>query len=255
MRPLLLVGLAVLAGAVLPAAGTARTTATAISISAQTSNNPVGDLVWATYGKTAAISGATADGLAGTAVELQAQSFPFQADFTPLGQTQTTSGGSYSFAAKPTLATRYRVVLVSDPTSSQSSVVTVYVGARWSVHRVRSCPIAASCHLVFGADIVYPPAVAKREGAKRVYDYFGVRYGSQSTPPKRVKLVQKGQQHRHKHRYGVAFSVTFPTPDAFYYNWDMCTKDTETRDGFGLPGHHHCGARFLSHGALQGYVG
>jgi len=26
----------------------------------------------------------------------------------------------------------------------------------------------------------------------------------------------------------------------------ICTKDTESKDGIGLPGHHHCGTRSFS---------
>ena len=253
MRSLCLVGLALVAGAVLPASGSARTAATTISISVQTSNTPVGGLVWATYGKTAAISGNTSDGQAGTAVELQASQFPFHSGFTTISQTQTVSGGSYSFTTKPTLATRYRVVLVSDPTS-QSAVATLYVSAGVIVHAVR-CATGPTCSLHFKAYLVYPSAVAKREGAKRTYDYFSVRYGSATTPPTLVRLVKKGKQHRHGHRYKVGFSVSFPTVQAYSYNWEICTKDTEARDGLGLPGHHHCGARFLTEAETHGYVG
>jgi hypothetical protein len=255
MRNLWLVALALGAGALLPPASAARTEQTTISISAQTANSPVGGLVWANAGKAATISGDTGDGQAGTAVELQASKFPFTSGFATIGQNQTGSGGSYSFTATPTLATRYRVVLVSDATS-QSSVVTVYVASNWISHASRCVNGTFSCQLHISAHVVYPAGTAKREGKKLVYYYFGVRSGSQTTPPARVKLVKKSRQHHRGHQYRVGFSVKFPTPTAFSYRWEICTKDTEAHDGLGLPGRHHCGARSISQAALaQGYIG
>ena len=29
--------------------------------------------------------------------------------------------------------------------------------------------------------------------------------------------------------------------DAYDWDWDACSKDTEAEDGIGLPGHHGCG--------------
>lgn len=255
MRKLLLFGLALVTGAVLPAGGKAHIAGTAITISAQTSNRPVGHLIWATYGKTAQISGGTADGQAGTSVELQASKFPFSAGFSAVGQTTTGAGGSYSFTAEPTTATQYRVQLVADSTSL-SPVVTVYVAANWINLPTRTCS-GFSCHKQFGNKIVFPAAVAKREAAKRVYYYFGVRYGSQTTPPTLVKLVKTGRLHHLSGtRYRTGFSVTFPTVQAYYYEWVICTVDTEAGDGLGLPGNHHCGARSIRYSAIkQGYIG
>lgn len=255
MRRFILFGVALIASALMPAGGSAHTAQTAISISAQTANKPVGSLVWATYGKTATISGTTADGQAGTTVELQKSAFPFSSAFTTIGQAQTGDGGAFTFTAKPTVATHYRVVLAADATS-QSSVVTVYVAPHWINLPSGSCA-GLSCHRHFANTIVYPPAAAKREGAKRVYFYFAVRYGSQTIPPSRTRLVKTGRQSSlGGDRYRAGFSVTFPTVKAYYFLWDICTKDTEARDGLGLPGHHHCGGRSIPYSAIQqGYLG
>jgi len=255
MRILLLISLALCTDALLPASSAARPAQTAISISAQASNTPVDGLVWATAGMKAQISGATGDGQAGTAVQLEATTFPFKSKPATLGQTQTAAGGMYSFTVKPTLATRYFVELVSD-TSSQSPVATVYVSPNWRSHTSGRCGGGFTCRLRFSSTVVYPAAVAKREGAKRVYYYFGVRYGSQTTPPSRVRLVETGPQHHRGHLYRESFSVTFPTARAYYYEWEDCTKDDEAKDGIGLPGHHHCGGRSITHAELQqGYLG
>jgi hypothetical protein len=246
----------VLTSALVPAAGQARTSGAAISIDAQTSHKPVGRLVYTPYGTAATITGAVADGQTGTAVELQGSTFPFHAGYTTLAQTVTGDGGSYSFTAKPTLATRYRVVLASDPTS-QSTVVTVYVVERSTNRPSRPCGGGFRCQKHFSADVVYPAGVAKREGAKKVYYYFGIRYGSRTTPPSRVRLVGTGRQHhRGGSRYRLGFSVSFSTMADYYYYWETCTKDTEARDGYGLPGHHHCGARSITYKAIQnGWIG
>ena len=29
--------------------------------------------------------------------------------------------------------------------------------------------------------------------------------------------------------------------DAYHWDWNACSKDTEAEDGIGLPGHHGCG--------------
>ena len=238
-----------------PERGQRRNAQTTISITAQTANTPVAGLVWATYGKTAQISGATSDGLPGTTVELQKSAFPFKAGFTAAGEAQTGDGGSYSFTAKPTLATKYRVVLASDPTS-QSAIVNVYVAADW-INLPSSACSGLSCHKRFGNHIVYPAAVAKRESGKAAYFYFGVRYGSHPTPPSRVRLVTTGHLRRlHGNTYRVTFSVTFSTVQAYYYEWAICTQDTEAVDGLGLPGHHSCGGRSIPYSVIRkGYIG
>lgn len=253
-RSPLLLALAVLAAIALPASGMARTAAPAISIKAKTANKPAGHLVYATYTKAATISGSTVDKQSGTTVELQTSTFPFKSGFTTVAQTKTQSGGSYSFTNKPSVATRYRVALASAP-AVQSSVVTVYVATNGIGLPTRKCPVASSCHLEFRARLVYPPEVAAHEGAKPFYDYFGVRYGSQKIQPRRVRLVQTSKQHRDGKRFDVNFSVTFPTTRDYYYRWQICAKDDEAQDGFGLPGNHHCGSRYLSQAALHRYLG
>jgi hypothetical protein len=255
VRKLIFVALLFATNALVPGASSAHTAQTTISITAQTANNPVRGLVWATYGKTATISGATGDGQPGTTVELQQSAFPFKEGFAAAGQATTGDGGSYSFTAKPAAATQYRVVLVSDPTSL-SPVVTVYVAANWINLPTHPCS-GFSCHKDFGNRVVYPPAVAKQEGAKSAYFYFGVHYGTNPTPPNRVRFVKTGRLHRlNGHTYKTGFSVTFPTARAYYYEWVICTKDTESADGLGLPGHHSCGGRSIPYSVIKaGYIG
>ena len=245
MRRWTLVGMALV---LIVAGGAQAQTRTTISISATTANKPVGGLVWTLWGGSAQITGSVSDGQAGASLLLQASAFPFQA-FSQVAQSTTAAGGAYAFRALPTLATQYRVVLASDPTT-MSPVAKVYTAARWiEVSRGR-CGTGPTCKRRFAIDIVYPAAVAAREAAKPAYFYLGVRHGSQ-TPPAAVRLIGTGrQQHVSGNRYRAGFTTSFSTIGAFYYEWEICTKDSEAADGLGLPGHHHCGDRSISYSTL-----
>ena len=62
-------------------------------------------------------------------------------------------------------------------------------------------------------------------------------------------------------RVGAAYETTFHLSFRIArdgYNWlaGVCTRGTEHRDGFGLPGPHGCGtARVLAQRFADGYVG
>jgi hypothetical protein len=257
MRRFIVAGSALATVLIFSAGGQART-ATAISIKAKTSVKPFEHMVLDVYGKPATISGTVANGQAGAAVQLQGSTFPYSSGFGVLAQSTTVAGGAYSFQTKPVLATRYRVVLVAEPTSV-SPVITVYLTPPFLNATRGRCPLAPRCRRHFAADIVYPPSVAPKEIGKRAYLYFGIRYGSGSIPPKRLRLIGTGRQkHVGGSRYRMGFTISFATPAArgYRYQWTVCLKDTEAKDGLGLPGHHHCGARFLRYSWVEyGYVG
>ena len=224
----------------LAAAGGAGVSATVISIRIHTPYPPARGLTVTAYGQTATVSGRTRQRQAGDVVELQASKFPFHSGFIPVGQGRTGRGGSYAFVVRPTIATHYRVVRASDA-KSRSPVVSVYVSPRWINRTTDSCHVAPRCHLHLRAEIVYPPSSAAREAARRVYDYFAVRYGSATIPPRRVQLVNTESQRLIGNRAWAGFSVKFPTVKAFHYRWFFCAKDIEARTGVGLPGRSSCG--------------
>jgi hypothetical protein len=256
MRRFIVAGSALASILVLRAGGQARTAATTISIHAKTSWKPFDHLIIDTWGRPAVISGAIGSKLSGAQVQLQASTFPFNAGYAAIAQSTTAAGGSYSFTARPTLATRYRVVLVSDP-ASQSRVLTIFVAPRALNVSRGGCRPAPRCRRHFAADFVYPPAVVKQESAKPSYFYFGIHYGSRSEP-KRLRLVKAGpQRYVGRGRYQSAFTITFSTPTSRYrYEWIVCGKDTEAADGLGLPGHHHCGDRSIRWAdVLKGWIG
>jgi hypothetical protein len=235
----------------LVAVGGARAQSTAgISISVTTDHKPTGGLVITSYGKPARVAGTVATRAGGVALVLQASTFK-KSGFTTVGHARTTAGGAYVFVARPTLATRYRVALVGNA-SSASPTVTVYVGSRNTENF--GCANGPVCNLHVTDVSVYPPSVAAQEGAKTTYFYVGVVSGS-GTPP-RIKLVSTGPQHRvGGNRYRVEFDYSFPTPGPYRYSWVTCTRDTEGSDGYGLPGHHHCGDRTIAYPSYTHWTG
>jgi hypothetical protein len=242
----------VLAGSLLTAVDAATTPGTTV-ITIEASGPLRGSgFVYTANGLPAIISG-DAVNVPGVTVELQASTFPFTAGFATVMQTTTGVGGSFVFTSQQTLATLYRVVLASDPTT-QSSVATVYALANSSTSGggiYRTCR-RSSCHKLFQNTVVFPAAVASHEGAKRAYYYFGIRYTANGqTHPHYLKLVKTGRLHQlDATQYRTGFSVNLPrrSPkgNAYQYRWAICTKDTESQDGLGFPGHHHCGARRIS---------
>jgi hypothetical protein len=257
MRRIIVAGSVLASVLVLTSGGQART-ATAISIHAKTTIMPFHHMVLDTYGKAATISGTVANGQPGAAVQLQGSTFPYASGFGVLAQSTTGAGGAYSFKTKPVLATHYRVVLVAEPTSV-SPTITVYVTPPFFNASRGRCPSAPRCRRHFAADIVYPPSTVPKEVGKRAYFYFGIRYGSGSIPPKRLRLITTGRQrHVRGTRYRMGFTISFATPAArgYRYEWNVCLKDAEATDGLGLPGHHHCGDRSLPYSLIiNGYVG
>jgi len=248
MRRMALIGMAL---ALVASASAEADSAGVITITVTTDRAPTGGLFVGTFGKPAHLRGTVATGTAGTALVLEASPFK-TAGFSEVAHARTTAGGAYTFSPKPTLATRYRVVLADDP-SSTSPVVSVYVGSR-DIHDY-GCANGPVCNLHVGDTLVYPPSVAAREGAKKMYFYVGVVSSSQATVP-RVKLVATGPQHRvGSSRFRLDFSYSFPTPGPYRYNWVACTRDTERVDGFGLPGHHHCGDRTIAYPAYTLWTG
>jgi hypothetical protein len=257
MRRIIVAGSALVSVLVLTAGGQARTD-TAISIHAKTSIKPFEHMVLDIYGKAATISGTVGTGQPGAVVQLQGSTFPYTSGFSVLAQSTTGAGGAYSFKTKPVLATQYRVALIAEPTSV-SPTVTVYVTPPFLNATRGRCTSAPRCRRHFAADIVYPPVVVQKEIGKRAYFYFGIRYGSGSIPPKRLRRIGTGRQHNVSGtRYRMGFTISFATPAArgYRYEWTVCLKDTEAKDGLGLPGHHHCGDRFLRYADVEyGYIG
>lgn len=90
--------------------------------------------------------------------------------------------------------------------------------------------------------------------SKRLYVYFGLRFGPPAgpTPPPPVWLYLNsghpsvGAAQRvsaHEFARTLTFSFTVGTGDhTWSQTWDVCVKDTLSKDGLGLPGQHGCGS-------------
>jgi hypothetical protein len=57
-------------------------------------------------------------------------------------------------------------------------------------------------------------------------------------------------------KFENTISFTFAVgSDGWYWNWATCSKDTESKDGLGLPGYHGCGTLSRISGIVYAYLG
>jgi hypothetical protein len=104
-------------------------------------------------------------------------------------------------------------------------------------------------------------AALRTELAKPWYPYFNLSLAPSKEPPSpKTLLLGAGNPHVTASRQVAPgefeLTVTFSFRignDAYHWNWTMCAKDTEARDGLGLPGSHGCGAKGIP--ATQSYLG
>jgi hypothetical protein len=199
-----------------------------------------------TYGRSITLSGH--ESLGGSkSYTLEANPWPFQGGFHVVAHGTTT--GSYKFAVKPSHATRYRVHVGG----STSSVLTVYVIERQVHFSCNLCTLnnGPGAHtLKISAVLLAPPGPLAQHGP--VYFYYA--QDRSSVPPRRLRLVKKVALHKNANRlsFDVSYKVHFPS-GVFRFRDTYCWRDTESHDGVGLPGHHHCGAPRVSGGDI--YLG
>jgi hypothetical protein len=95
-----------------------------------------------------------------------------------------------------------------------------------------------------------PPGPLAQHGP--VYFYYA--QDRSTTAPRTLRLVKKVplQITGDRLSFHVVYKVHFPT-GVFHFSETYCWKDTESRDGVGLPGHHHCGNARIS--ASDRYLG
>lgn len=224
-----------------------------------TTNSPrvTGDtLVWykiAGY-DTADIHGQVTGAASGDTVSLLAKRFGAK-HFTATGKpiTLTLPTSTYSFTVRPRLATRYKVqVSTGDKVDVTSMVQIVYVDTSGPIRGTHKRCSRHRCIVTFRAYGLVPPSAYKIEAAKHVYVYLAVghprlpRYLTLST----AATVSKAKRVR-ADDYVQRFRFVIPEHGKTNWIWQACTRDTERRDGIGLPGHHRCG----DHKVPQGYLG
>jgi class 3 adenylate cyclase len=226
---------------------------TPVSIGVKTDLGNVSGFALTNLGLPVQIQGKVPSGEAGVGVELQASTFPFRG-FTDVRRATSTNGGVYTLSARPALATRYRVALYPSE-APVSHTVTVYV----TTQAKRSITVYKRQGRIdvrqVWWEVEYPASVATQEAAKPIYFYSGVRDKRGGWPRDyRLKLERKLRQHSVFQPPGSKRNA--PVPYTFFFREPSlgsrllnavayCAKDTEAVDGFGLPGHHRCGNRFI----------
>jgi hypothetical protein len=243
-----------------------------VSILAQSNFPPISNNVFVGYrggaGAQAQISGDIMNATTGQVIELFAQTFPFKAAPVEIGSSTLTVSSSdtpYQFTVTPSVATKYTADLVASASDTTPLAVspsaTVYVVHEFKVKGGRICgrPV---CHETFKVYEVVAPSALRREMSKKVYVYFGLRFSRTGLPTPKKLTLGAGGGHASKprkinsHEYEYTVTYSFAIGDhGYHFVWDTCQKDTESKDGFNLPGHHGCGLRTLTLKKIEVYVG
>jgi hypothetical protein len=246
----------------LVATGPAQAAAPAITIAATAKLPPVTGYVSVIYRAgpyaNAKIHGTITGATAGEVAALYAQQFPYKRPAVRLSSiTLKTARTAYSFTVTPTLATRYAVRLFASskattPIASSRAQDLYVTNQQLFTKGPQQCgrPV---CHEVFPIDTFVPPSTLSAEIGKHVYPYFGLNLGPSTSklppPPPKWLYLNAGHASVTKARrisagefeYTLTYSFTIGN-HSFYWLPNFCTRDTESKDGLGLPGYHSCGA-------------
>ena len=240
-------------------------------ITASSSLRPVTGDVWVVYrggrNAIAQVRGEINGVRPGEIAQLYAQQFPFRSAPVPVGSVSLhPSGGTaaYAFQVTPSVATRYKVVLLRSSTArsplASSAVSTVYVVLSGANGKARRCSRPV-CREAFRISVPVPASALMTELSKRWYSYFAVALAPDKVPPapKRLRLGAGHSRVSRSRRISATefrLTVTYSFQvgaRAYDWSWNVCTKDTEAADGIGLPGRHGCGGRNLA--ASVSYAG
>jgi hypothetical protein len=225
-------------------------------------------VVYSVHGyATATLSGQAVGGAAGEHATLLAQPFPYISPFAPLGTPVTLSGsGSYTFKAKPVIATRYEVQIT--PAGAPGKVLatsppdTVYVSTFYSTKLTKGAVCSRPvCRFTDTVKVKVPPLSYGTEVAKRVYGYLGYRLSATSTPPRptimtydpAARVSPPSRLSATEFEFTISFAYRIGPTDGASSRINFCTKDAYLTDGLGLPGRHGCGAPQVS--VSQTYLG
>lgn len=201
----------------------------------------------------------------GDVAALYAQQFPYKTKPAPIASKTLTAGTQvYSFKVTPNLATRYALRLFPSSTSqaliATSKAQNLYVSPRGSFTPGQNCP-RPLCHISLKIHEVLPSSALSTEMGKHVYPYFGVNLSPTKIPPApKVLTLNAAHPVVSKLRKVNATEFTFSISWTFTIGNDAarwlpaeCQKDSEGKDGLGLPGSHGCGAHQIS--ATSFYIG
>jgi len=236
--------------------------APAVTISVKSPLARVSHDVWVVYNASGGygsvtVSGTVSESTAGQVAALYAQPFPYTQPAAPVpGQTLTLSASTtptaYSFTAEPLIATKYTVEVlpsstVSTPVVGQSSTSTVYVTTDQTLTSSKCRrPV---CHLTLRIYTRLPKSAYATESRKKWYFYFADRLSRTGEPPfpKTLYLQRRAMISKAKKVSSTEFERTITWSfrignDGYAYEFNFCSKDSESRDGINLPGSHSCGA-------------
>jgi hypothetical protein len=233
----------------LPAASAATTPA--VTIAASSSLNISGR--WLVYYKpaaddTAKIAMSETNANSGDTAALFAR--PFGASgFTQVGAavTLTVTGeftAAYTFTVHPHAATQYEVRVSRSITEGTytSNVQAVYVRDGFKIKDFRQSCSHHECVESYRRYVQIPHSAYKSEAAKHWFLYFA-KTANQPAYLKLAKDASASAAHYvNKTEYYVTVTFRFysksPNPPSFTF---ACMKDSEGKNGIGLPGHHGCG--------------
>lgn len=240
-------------------------------IAASSSLRPVTGDIWVVYrggrNAIAQVRGEINGVRPGEIAQLYAQQFPFRSAPVPAGSVILhPSGGAaaYAFQVTPSVATRYKVVLLRSSTATSplasSAISTVYVVLSGANGKAQRCSRPV-CEEAFRISVPVPASALMTELSKRWYSYFAVALAPDKVPsaPKRLRLGAGHSRVSRSRRISATefrLTVTYSFQvgaRAYDWSWNVCTKDTEAADGIGLPGRHGCGGRNLA--ASVSYAG
>ncbi|MGD0592966.1 MAG: hypothetical protein ABSB54_04705 [Acidimicrobiales bacterium] len=202
------------------------------------------------------LSGTFTDAVAGEKAQLLWKPFPFTGA-EQVGPSKALSvarnhKAPFSFSVQPETATEYSVNLLNPDGSVNGTFAleTLYVVSTRSLGAGKVDCIGNTCHISFTLLRFLPVAVSTAELAKPYYDYLGLSFSGRSTPAPPTFMYRKSgwtvskttAVPRVASEYETTFRLSFHLAKANYsYVADACTIDSESTDGFGLPGHHACG--------------
>jgi hypothetical protein len=240
------------------------TQAPVITISTQSAFHPVTHDVYVSYKNTAFlrgthhrmgtvnVSGTVSQSTAGQVAALFAQPFPYKAKPAQVASVtlpKSSTPVKYSFKAVPTIATKYTVkVLSSGTVVGTSATRPVYVVTNQNT-RFGTCgrPV---CHVTLRVFTHLPKSAYRAESAKKWYFYFGLTLSRTGVPPppKWLYLDPKAKISKVKKISSTEFERTISWSfrignDGYFPIGNFCSKDTESKDGINLPGHHSCGVK------------
>jgi hypothetical protein len=217
--------------------------------------------------RTGTISGTVTTTAANDTAQLLAEPFgtkSYSAVGSPVSLT-TVGANPYSFSVTPTLATHYEVQ-VTGTDNATSTPVTVYVIANENAQKnsvKNKCTPAAhptKCVFSFRVNVTLPKSAYKTESRKHVYLYIAIgdSHGTNPGLPKDYTLTKAGSVSKPTRVNSGEFreTLTYNVPIRnSRTDWvpNACTKDTESKDGLGLPGHHGCGNKHVPRSTL--YLG